>query len=708
MINNIVNVAFCGAVVVIAIWIGVKEQKFSSNYQNKDFLTVKNSIKELTAYKLEQRNNFIQVQKESTEIIRWLAQHLKGESRSLAFKPEQDKNLDFILLSYPSILGKPVPRSPVSFAPALLTAIGILGTFTGIFLGLQGVDLGNLSETQELITASQNLLEGMKTAFVTSLFGMGAAIFFILYLSWEERKRTKIRNDWRKRLSNIAFVESPNHLLSRLDNEGNIEVAKTLRSVADNLSGFNADVIANAIKSAITPIVSEIKSLEKIDRLIDNTSSLSDLTPKAIASATTDKFTFLINPIIEEIRQLRELQESQGQTVESLVKQLRNELIEPVVTRLDQSAALTKEASAAVTDLKNELGGISQSLAGAVETIQSFQQDTLIRLQEFAANLESILGQFRTDTQGVMEQVAVKIQQAVNHSITEMEAQRTAFEASASQASQTFRGIREDLQAALDTQAEQQKQMLQNVQTSAESVLVKANEAFLNQSNTLVTVGKEASGLMSAAKDNFLGTLSNIDGMLQNTRLTVQQELEQFRLDYQAALQDFFTQQNNLLNDTLGEQREGLAGVVVNLQQTFSEEATQRKEMTTQVDQSLDRIGETVKTVNTLASAMGLTSSERLGQLQELARTIGNEAHRVEHSYQSMTEQFNKALQDGNEKLNDYLKKADETYTRSIQDADKAAAEVCIKLNETSHGLMSTAEFLVSAATELKHSNRGK
>ena len=42
---------------------------------------------------------------------------------------------------------------------------------------------------------------------------------------------------------------------------------------------------------------------------------------------------------------------------------------------------------------------------------------------------------------------------------------------------------------------------------------------------------------MNEAKDNLLGTLNNIDGMLQNTRLTVQQELEQFRLDYQAALQ---------------------------------------------------------------------------------------------------------------------------------------------------------------------------
>ena len=705
MFNIIVNIIFCLIIVGVALWIGLKEKKFIGDYQNKDYQTAKNAIARLTECHENSHEHITIENQEDKAIVRWLTQHLKGEFLSLAFRPERSTNGDFILLSYPSFLGKTVPKSPVTFAPALLTAIGILGTFTGIFLGLQGIDLGNISDPQQLIEASQKLLEGMKTAFVTSLFGMGAAIFFILYLSWGERKRTKIRNDLRRKLSNIAFLESPNHLLSRLDNEGNIEVANTLQTVADNLSGFNADVIANAVKSAIaspdSPLVLELK------QIIHNTSSLSNLTPKAIASATSDNFTVLIDPLTQEIKQLRELQESQGQTVETLVKQLRNELIDPVTKRLDESAKLTKEASEAVTDLKNELGDISTSLAGAVQTIQSFQQDTLTRLQEFAANLQSILGQFRTDTQGVMEQVAVEIKEAVNQSITGMEAQRTAFEASANKASQTFRGIREDLQAALETQAVQQKQMLQEVQTSTESVLIKANEAFVNQSHSLVTVGKEASGLMNKAKDNLLGTLNNIDGMLQNTRLTVQQELEQFRLDYQAALQEFFTQQNNLLNDTLGKQREGLAGVVVDLQQTFNEEATQRKEMSAQVDRSLDRIGETVKTVNTLASAMGMNSSERLGQLQELARTIGGEAHKVERSYQSMTEQFNTALNDGNEKLNDYLKQANETYTRSIQDADEAAAKVCIQLNETSHGLMSVAEFLVSAANDLQNSRGG-
>ncbi|BAZ45118.1 hypothetical protein NIES4102_21350 [Chondrocystis sp. NIES-4102] len=122
-----VNIIFCLAIVGIAFWIGLKEQKFISDYQKEDYVIVKESIDNLQQYKINNKN-IIQSQKKETEIIKWLTQHLKGELHSSGFKPEQDKNGDFILFSYPSFLGKPVPRSPVNFAPALLTAIGILGT----------------------------------------------------------------------------------------------------------------------------------------------------------------------------------------------------------------------------------------------------------------------------------------------------------------------------------------------------------------------------------------------------------------------------------------------------------------------------------------------------------------------------------------------------------------------------------------------------
>ena len=107
---------------------------------------------------------------------------------------------------------------------------------------------------------------------------------------------------------------------------------------------------------------------------------------------------------------------------------MRVEVIEPVADRLDESAELTRQASQAVTNLHNELGGISQSLASSIETIQNFQQETLVELQNFANNLGQTLNQFQTDTTGVLERTGEEINRAVEQSIVGMTAQREAFQ----------------------------------------------------------------------------------------------------------------------------------------------------------------------------------------------------------------------------------------------------------------------------------------
>ena len=110
------------------------------------------------------------------------------------------------------------------FAPTLLTALGILGTFIGIFAGLQGIDLTSISDNQNLLNASIKLLSGMKLAFVTSLFGLSLASLFMIILSVSGNIKQRFRNDLYKKLSNIAYVESSGKILSRLDSSSNQQI----------------------------------------------------------------------------------------------------------------------------------------------------------------------------------------------------------------------------------------------------------------------------------------------------------------------------------------------------------------------------------------------------------------------------------------------------------------------------------------------------
>ena len=61
---------------------------------------------------------------------------------------------------------KNLRRNFTQYAPTLLTSLGILGTFFGIVAGLLGFD------TNDIDSSIGTLLEGMKTAFITSLFGI--------------------------------------------------------------------------------------------------------------------------------------------------------------------------------------------------------------------------------------------------------------------------------------------------------------------------------------------------------------------------------------------------------------------------------------------------------------------------------------------------------------------------------------------------------
>lgn len=67
-----------------------------------------------------------------------------------------------------------------TYAPGLLTSAGILGTFTGILIGLMDFDA---SSSQAIDSSIGALLDGLKTAFITSLVGMAAAIIYKLITS---------------------------------------------------------------------------------------------------------------------------------------------------------------------------------------------------------------------------------------------------------------------------------------------------------------------------------------------------------------------------------------------------------------------------------------------------------------------------------------------------------------------------------------------
>lgn len=303
------------------------------------------------------------------------------------------------------------------FVPSFLTSIGILGTFIGITLGLSGLDL-NETDSKALVQGASGLLEGMKTAFVTSLVGLSAAALFMIVNSFSTKRRVSIYHDGKNSLSNSVHVVTAIEYLKALDPSKQDKLAsmqeKSMESlqqagaqfgqVVDSLSSFNPEIMGEEIG-------------------------------KRIQQAMQEEFKPLFESMSNEIKVLREIKQDNGEKViEVLTTSLKEEIISPVANQIRDISVSVKESNEAVGTLTAKLDGVVCQLTGSIETIQNFQTDTLEKLNLFADGLDTTL-------KAVGEQIRDSLQVAKEG----MEDQRQAFVSSARDASDLMDKAKDNL-----------------------------------------------------------------------------------------------------------------------------------------------------------------------------------------------------------------------------------------------------------------------
>ncbi len=597
----------------------------------------------------------------------WLQEHLSARFIEDRIHP-RTIGLRFLLVRYPPVLGLSPPPSSVRFAPALLTALGVLGTFWGITAGLQSLDQASIGDsTTQMMESIWSLLEGMKTAFNTSLVGLSMAALNIVVLALGARARRALWRAQRTRLDELAVLESPVTVLHQLASE---DQAEANRLQLESARTFQE--VASQLQTSVALIGESLSSFN------------ADAVGKRVGEAVEQSLKPIFVDMHGELQSIQTLMANQNENIiRELMAGMREEVFEPVSARLEESADITREAATSVKTLSKELGD-------ALTTIQRFQTDTLKELKEFSKELSDLLSSFREDTESVLQSVSTQITRSVDEGVKSMEAQREAFSDSAEQASTTFKGIREQLEAALEKRAEVEKEMLSQTRAGVEEILGKAQTSFEGQSQTLRQVGEESAALMDGARTQLQQGLEGVDAALQASCQTVQTQLDTFRERYQEQLNAFFEQQNTLLEQTLGQQRDGLSKVVTELQEVFVEEYTRRTELKNQLDESFQKLAESSAQIQELAEAVGLGNSAMMSQMEETARSIGGQVKSMERQLREMDSHFTTMLSVGEDALRGYVDAANNHNGQFYAQLDDASAKVLA-------GLASAAEYLVAS-----------
>ena len=300
----------------------------------------------------------------------------------------------------------------VEAASGTLVGLGLLGTFLGLTLGIRDFDTANVQNIQISI---QSLLDGMSTAFLTSLLGMGLSIVYTLF---EKRCRNLLLNsqiDLSERLDREFYVDDQQLLLNLLkpqlsfvNDSGDMipislavrdilkeseQQSKALKSFSTDLAmqlndGFD-EILSRHMQAKIIPLIENIDTSTK--NLIEHIDQMAD----AVTTPATD----LIGTVIDELKK----------SMSSLITEFRSNISSSASHELEQLVVSLSEAT-------NSMGMFPKSM----ENVTSILQVTIAEVKDAISEITSTSANTNASAMKQMQEQIAFATGAIGNAMTEV------------------------------------------------------------------------------------------------------------------------------------------------------------------------------------------------------------------------------------------------------------------------------------------------
>ncbi|WP_444885383.1 MotA/TolQ/ExbB proton channel family protein [Microbulbifer sp. PSTR4-B] len=270
----------------------------------------------------------------------------------------------------------------VKETPSLLTALGILGTFIGIILGIYGFDLADID------TSISELMQGLETAFMTSILG--------LFLSLVLRTIFQIfSKDQPAKATADDILQAINHQrqdLEKFQHSISEEVLQSLTSVVEKFNqGLNAQMGDN-----LQQFIQQLEAVSPaLQALIDQHEQHAELA--AIYREQTTSLLIEINGAQENLLQLH-------QRITELPKifNVIPSLVEQQRTHSEQISVMLNEQQASIEILQKSIPDIAPKFESITQGIEKANQQLGTQVQHLISLSETQAKVFEQRTNKVV------------------------------------------------------------------------------------------------------------------------------------------------------------------------------------------------------------------------------------------------------------------------------------------------------------------
>ena len=429
--------------------------------------------------------------------------------------------------------------------PSFLVAIGVLGTFVGLTVGLDSLNLVSGSSTDDLRDGIDNLIQGASVAFMTSVWGVGLSLVLNLIEKFFERSA----------LAKIKKVQQEiDFLYPRIPAE------QSLVHIADS---------SRESKEALQELHERIG-----DRLQESIKGVSD----SMEEAFTTALNRIMAPAIESLVSNASQQSTQ------ILERLVGDFVEGVSGAAKNQGALLEQAAAdvnnAVTGMSSQLGDLFSKLNEQQERqIESSRQqagrfeEQVAKVADSAtASQEALESRFKQLTDDMMSRLNSQLSSADEREAERQKRFADQTEKAVDQQQNLVNSIAESVRATQSQSqqlAEQHREILVQLSqvTDSMSASSKHLDSSSNQLGMLSSQVRQASEMLGSQLTQAVSTIEAAGE--RNSELT-ERLSEQSRLleDLQKTIRDSIQQYGDaakLTNEGFGElkehQREWLSSI---------------------------------------------------------------------------------------------------------------------------------------------------
>lgn len=268
----------------------------------------------------------------------------------------------------------------------IFTAIGILGTFLGLTVGLYGINIDS-KDLEVLSSGIQNLFQGLSTAFFTSVAGIICAIGYNIYYSHLMKNYNILIGEVAAGLDSIFTHKNTEQILadSLIESKQQTEQMKLFST---QLVTAISESLDTSFQEQLVPVFDELrKSIDKLNSSGADAlaGSIDEKTGKQLASfaATLDKLQQSMNLAFEKSAKQNEDNARQLNEAVKALTDASNTANRSILEHAGQAAntmgnALTG-AAASISKTGNELSTVSSSMKKSLEETLSMVHDDMER-----------------------------------------------------------------------------------------------------------------------------------------------------------------------------------------------------------------------------------------------------------------------------------------------------------------------------------------